>query len=124
MRRSNIKVGLTVAAMVLHCSAAFAESSGDVRKGQKLFVHTGCYECHGYAGQGALATGPRIARTALPLQAFTMALRSPPSDMPPYESAILSDADAADIFAYLQSLPVPPDPNSLSLPDAKFRWAP
>jgi mono/diheme cytochrome c family protein len=105
--------------MALSFGATLAASSGDASKGQRLFANTGCYECHGYAGQGALATGPRIARTELPLEAFTMALRSPASDMPPYETAILPDAAAADIYAYLQSLPVPPDPNSLPLPSPK-----
>src|SRR5262249_60668164 len=99
----------------LPCTAASSAPNGDVKKGQQLFVSIGCYECHGYAGQGALATGPRIARTNLPLEAFTMALRSPASDMPPYGEPILSCAEAADIFAYLKSMPAPPDPNSISL---------
>ncbi len=104
-----------ISTAVLPCAAASSASNGDARKGQQLFVSLGCYECHGYAGQGALATGPRIARTDLPLEAFTMALRSPASDMPPYGVSILSDGDAADIFAYLKSLPAPPDPSSISL---------
>jgi ubiquinol-cytochrome c reductase cytochrome c subunit len=97
------------------CLAASSASNGDARRGQQLFVSVGCYECHGYAGQGALATGPRIARTDLPLEVFTMALRSPASDMPPYGVTILSDADAADIFAYLKSMTAPPDPKSIPL---------
>jgi mono/diheme cytochrome c family protein len=99
----------------LPCLTASSASNGDAKKGQQLFESIGCYACHGLAGQGALATGPRIARTDLPLEAFTMALRSPASDMPPYGVLILSDADAADIFAYLKSMPAPPDPNSISL---------
>jgi mono/diheme cytochrome c family protein len=106
---------LMSAAAALQSCAAHAASGGNAGKGQRLFVNTGCYACHGYAGQGALATGPRIARTELPLEAFTMVLRNPASDMPPYEAAILSDADAADILAYLQSLPAPPDPYSVRL---------
>jgi ubiquinol-cytochrome c reductase cytochrome c subunit len=106
---------IIIGTAALPCAAAFSAPDGDAKKGQQLFVILGCYECHGYAGQGALATGPRIARTDLPLEAFTMALRSPASDMPPYGAAILSDADAADILAYLKSMPAPPDPNSISL---------
>jgi mono/diheme cytochrome c family protein len=35
--------------------------------------------------------------------------------MPPYQKAILSDADLADIHAYLQSVPKPPDYKSIPL---------
>ena len=31
------------------------------------------------------------------------------NEMPPYVSAVLSDQDAADIYAYIASLPPPPD---------------
>ena len=55
----------------------------------------------------AIATWPRIARSVLPLEALTMVLRSPASDLPPCGTAILSDGDAADIFAYLQFVPAP-----------------
>jgi ubiquinol-cytochrome c reductase cytochrome c subunit len=110
-----LKSIVNITAAALSCGAAFAASSGDAKHGQQLFVTAGCYECHGYVGQGAMATGPRIARTDLPLEVFTKLLRSPASDMPPYEAAILSDVDVTDIFVYLQSIPNPPDPNSLSL---------
>jgi mono/diheme cytochrome c family protein len=113
VNRSVLIVLPVIAALALPAKAAPAATGGNSSKGQALFVQTGCYACHGYAGQGALATGPRIARTELPLEAFTAALRSPASDMPPYEAAILSDADAADILAYLQSLPAPPSPDPL-----------
>ena len=33
--------------------------------------------------------------------------------MPPYREKVLPNADLADIYAYLQSVPKPPDPNSL-----------
>jgi ubiquinol-cytochrome c reductase cytochrome c subunit len=113
--KSIIRIFALVTALALSIGAALAASSGDARKGRALFEKTGCYECHGYVGQGALATGPKVARTELPLEAFTMALRSPASDMPPYEAGILSDGDAADIFAYLQSLPAPAKPDPLLL---------
>jgi hypothetical protein len=35
--------------------------------------------------------------------------------MPPYKEAILSDQEAADIVAYLASLPRPPDHKSIPL---------
>jgi ubiquinol-cytochrome c reductase cytochrome c subunit len=67
----------------------------------------GCFQCHGTVGQGGRVTGPRIARTELPFAAFLNQLRNPSNEMPPYEVKILSNGDAANIYAYLQSLPAP-----------------
>jgi hypothetical protein len=35
--------------------------------------------------------------------------------MPPYRAAVLSDAEAADIFAFIQSLPAPSPVESIPL---------
>jgi cytochrome c len=35
--------------------------------------------------------------------------------MPPYEPVVLSDKDAADIYAFLGTIPKPPDPKSVPL---------
>ena len=35
--------------------------------------------------------------------------------MPPYEAAILSNQDAADIYAYLRQMPAPRDPYTIPL---------
>jgi mono/diheme cytochrome c family protein len=88
---------------------------GNVARGKTLYGDVGCYACHGLAGQGAQATGPRLSRTQLPFVAFLSVLRHPLNQMPPYESAVLPDQDVADIFAYMQQLPAPRDPNSIPL---------
>jgi hypothetical protein len=36
-------------------------------------------------------------------------------EMPPYTAKVVSDQDLADIYAFLQSLPRPPDPKSIRL---------
>jgi mono/diheme cytochrome c family protein len=89
--------------------------AGNAEHGKILYRETGCYQCHGLAGQGALMTGPRVSRTELPLDAFVNQLRHPVNQMPPYEAAIVSDRDAADIYAYLRQMPTPPDANSIPL---------
>jgi cytochrome c len=33
--------------------------------------------------------------------------------MPPYETAVLSDQDAADLYAYVRKMPAPRDPKSI-----------
>jgi len=48
-----------------------------------------------------------LAKTALPAEAFVAYIRDPPNNMPAYAAAVLPDTAAADIYAYLQSLPGP-----------------
>ena len=93
---------------------AFAQDA-NVDNGKKLFNSVGCYQCHGYAGQGSNFSGPRVSRTQLPLEGFLHQLRQPLNQMPPYEAAVLSDKDAGDIYAYIKSMPAPPDPKSVPL---------
>jgi mono/diheme cytochrome c family protein len=88
---------------------------GNVENGKTLYAQTGCYQCHGQAGQGAPATGPRVSRTELPFEGFLDQLRRPSNQMPPYEAAVLSDQAAADIYAYVRQMPAPRDPSSIPL---------
>ena len=83
-------------------SAQEAAPAGSADTGKVTF-NKACYTCHGTTGQGAAATGPRIGPTALPYSAFLHQVRDPRSQMVPFPSAILSDQDVADIYAYLQS---------------------
>ena len=82
-------------------------SAASIANGKRLFEAKACYECHGWRGQGGLA-GVRLAQTKLNLQGFRNILRNPPpSNMPPYRSAVLTDQEVADLFAYIQSFPAP-----------------
>ncbi len=102
---------MLAAAVALLPAVAVAQSpapAGDVASGAQLYAADGCYECHGRAGQGARPTGPRLARTQMPFDAFTQQLRHPSDEMPPYTQIVLSDKDAADLYAYLESVPAPP----------------
>jgi hypothetical protein len=58
-------------------------------------------------------TGPRLAPDPIPFEALSAFVRSTSRQMPPYRVKILSDADLADIYAYLQSIPKPPDAKTL-----------
>jgi len=85
-----------------------ARADGDAQKGNAAFVSHGCWECHGFDGQGGEdSNGKVIARTPLPLDAFVSFVRNTNGEMPPFREAIISDAELADIYAYLQSLPQP-----------------
>ena len=94
--------------------APAALAAGSAEKGKAAFVKHGCWQCHGYVGQGGV-TGPRLAQTQLSVEAMSAFVRNTRGGMPPYQKAILSDADIADIHAYLQSVPKPPDYKSIQL---------
>jgi mono/diheme cytochrome c family protein len=89
------------------CVWAQDPPKGDAANGRKVYLADGCYQCHGRVGQGGLMTGaaPVLAQTKMPFAAFRRQLRNPINDMPPYPENLLSEKEAADIFAYLQSLP-------------------
>jgi len=89
--------------------------SGDTKNGRRIYTSYGCYECHGYVGQGSAATGPRLAPDPIPFAAYTRYVREPRGDMPPYTAKVVSDQELADIYAFLQSLPLPPTVESIPL---------
>ena len=74
--------------------------------GKKLFLKNGCYECHGTVGQGG--TGPRLAPKPLAAAALTAYVRKPGGAMPPYSAKVMTDAEVADIRAYLATIAEPP----------------
>jgi len=91
-----------------------AQAAGSAEKGKAAFVQHGCWQCHGYVGQGGV-TGPKLAPNPMPLETMSIFVRNSKGAMPPYQKPILSDADLADIHAYLQSLPKAPDYKTIPL---------
>ena len=77
--------------------------SGDsaVARGEALYVSEGCATCHGLAGRGA-PVGPPIAGTKL--STLQQRVREGPAGMPRFSTDALTDAQLADIEAYLQSV--------------------
>ena len=100
-------------------SAQSTAPAGDAQHGRTEFIAQGCYECHGYVGQGTghrgagQSPGPMLAPAPVPYAAFIKQLRTPRLMMPPYSPTILSDKDAADIYAYLESIPARPDASQI-----------
>ena len=95
-------------------SGAAAAPAGDADAGKKLYVSYGCWQCHGYEGQGG-AAGPRLAPRPLPYAGFSRYVRRPMNQMPPYTEKVVSDADLASIYAFLQSRPAPKPVESIPL---------
>jgi mono/diheme cytochrome c family protein len=97
------------AALSLFAASAWADDSpaGNAENGKRIFIADGCFMCHGRAGEGGAFNypAPPLAQIELPVESFQAFLREPPNDMPAYSTAVLSDQEAADIHAFLRSLP-------------------
>lgn len=92
-----------------------AAPTGNAEAGKKLFVSYGCYQCHGYEAQGSNATGPRLGPRPMAFAAFSKYVRQPSGQMPPYTIKVASDADLANIYAFVQSRPAPAAASSIPL---------
>jgi mono/diheme cytochrome c family protein len=104
--------------------AAFATAApaqdappGNVENGKRVYLATGCFTCHGRAGQGGGYNQPvpSLAKTEMPYEGFKFQLRSPAKDMPAYAEVVMTDQQIADIFAFVQSLPRKRDPKDFPL---------
>lgn len=119
IRTAGLAVLAPAVAVLFAASVAFAqdEPKGDAARGKQLYLSTGCYECHGRAGQGGAFNGPApaLAQTLLPLIAFRAQLRSPYGDMPPYAASVMPDGAVADIFAYVRGLPGAKSPKDIAI---------
>ena len=110
-----VRFGLVaMAASLLVSGPAMAASA---ENGKVAFVKNGCWQCHGFEGQGSVATsgGRVIAKTQLPFEAFKAFVRNSNGEMPPFREQMLSDTDLADIYAYLESLPAPQPTSEIPL---------
>jgi mono/diheme cytochrome c family protein len=103
-------IALAATALSFNLPRAAADDevkAGDPVKGKRLYLADGCFECHGRAGQGGRFNypTPALAQIELPVDSFIAFLRAAPNDMPAFSADVLSDQDAADIHAYLLTLP-------------------
>jgi ubiquinol-cytochrome c reductase cytochrome c subunit len=106
-----MKYLLIAATLALSNTAAAA---GNADKGKNAYVQHGCWQCHGFVGQGGV-TGPKLAPNPMPVEAMNAFVRNSNRAMPPYQKAVLSDSDLADIHAYLQTIPAGKDYKSIPL---------
>jgi mono/diheme cytochrome c family protein len=102
----GVLVGLTSLAAQTQPAPA-AAPAGNAEAGKKAYNSYGCYQCHGFEGQGSSATGPRLGPRPLPYAIFSRYVRRPTGQMPLYTEKVLPDADLSNIHAYLTSRPAP-----------------
>jgi len=102
-----------VLSLLLVAVSAGASEPAKSHADRDVYVAYGCYQCHGYEGQGGgVYGGPRIAPRVWPFAAFAAQLRRPrgsPLPMPAFSPAILKEDDLKKIYNYLLSIrePVP-----------------
>ena len=106
MPRVKLPKFVLAVAVVIACGTAAAQvvPRGDELNGKRIYTAYGCYQCHGYQGQGSNA-GSRLAPNPVPYAAFAYQVRQPRVRMPAYSLKIVSDRELADIYAYLQTIP-------------------
>jgi mono/diheme cytochrome c family protein len=103
----------------LAAAAAHAQGTalaGNAETGKAVFIKAKCFSCHGTVGQGG--PGGRLAPKPVAFPAFRTFVRqgkvnSPATNrnwagMPPFSTKFISDAELADIYAYLMSIAEPP----------------
>ena len=92
-------------------------ASGDAVNGKRLYLASGCFECHGRSGQGGAFNYPvpPLVELEMPVESFLAFLRDAPKDMPTYSISVLSDKDATNIYEFLRSLPGRKPPRDIPL---------
>src|SRR4051812_48394421 len=89
-------------------STATPAITGNLTRGKELFLSNSCYACHGYNAQ--TGNGARLLPLRMNQQVFSLYIRAPKTQgMPAYSTKLISDAQAADIYAYVLSLPKAPE---------------
>ncbi|PYS04643.1 MAG: hypothetical protein DMG12_09620 [Acidobacteria bacterium] len=123
MKTFRFCVSLALAALMIASSIVLAAQNpapasaprGNAENGRMLFAKFGCYECHGREAQGSTATGPRLGPNPIAYNRFIAYIRKPAGEMPPYTAKVVTEQQAADIYAFLQSLPRPPAAETIPL---------
>ena len=109
---SVVVSSVVVAAVVTAAQTPAAPEPGHAPRGKDLYLKYSCYACHGYDGHGG--AGARVVPLAMTVTRFTEYVHNP-RRMPPYTDKVLSDAQLADLFAYIKSLPVSPSADQIPL---------
>jgi ubiquinol-cytochrome c reductase cytochrome c subunit len=101
-----MKTLLGALALAFASTAAQAQTpAGDADRGKGLYMKNMCWTCHGTVGQGGdRGSGPRIAYDVWPYAGFAQQVRRPRESMPRYDAKFLSDAELADIYAFVASV--------------------
>ena len=107
--------GVLVASIVgsfVALSAQTPAPASNAQSGKDLYLKLSCYACHGYDGHGG--AGARLVPMRMNQAGFALYIRNP-RQMPPYTAKVLSDQQAADLWAYIKSMPESPSADKIPL---------
>ena len=93
---------------------AWAQDVPSAERGGETYMRVGCYQCHGTDGKGSDA-GTALTPDPLPPDALANFIRFSPGRMPVYPEEVLSDAEIADIVAWLETVPPPPAADDIAI---------
>ncbi len=99
--------------LAMATSLSFAQDPS-AERGEDTYMRVGCYQCHGTDGKGSDA-GTALTPDPLPPEALANFIRYSPGRMPVYPEEVLSDAEIEDIVAWLETVPPPPEPDSIAI---------
>jgi ubiquinol-cytochrome c reductase cytochrome c subunit len=102
----SASVRTATALSALLCTLIFSTGTAlaDPAKGRELYIKNGCWQCHGFVGQGGI-TGPKLAPDTKPFEFINVFIRHTNGPMPKYSEKILSKEDLGEIHSYLASIP-------------------
>jgi ubiquinol-cytochrome c reductase cytochrome c subunit len=114
MKSQNFLTSLVIVAGLMGMPVQAQSDLAAAEKGKTAFVQNGCWQCHGFSGQGGVA-GAKLAPEPKPLEFYNVFVRYSNGPMPPYSEKVLSNQDLSDIHAYLKSIPKGLDYKSIPL---------
>ena len=98
--------------LVLFLYGPIINSTTNNESGASLYLDHGCYACHGYNGSGRYPIANNVSGIMSSEPLFTIFLRlradlnpmTPTNSMPNYSEAVISDQQAQDLYAYINTL--------------------
>lgn len=78
-------------------------AAGDAAYGEQVYHRVACAECHGENGQGS--DGPPLLKLKITFPDFVHWVRNASNGMDPQPPAVVSDAELADIYAFIGASP-------------------
>ena len=101
-----MRIAILLAAMLLAGASAAQDKAppGSAERGKKLFIELNCHSCHGTHAQGGGRGSEPPVPLGYPWAGFLGQMRKPRQDMPAYEEKLVSNQEAADLYAYFASI--------------------
>ena len=109
-----LAAALVVPLFAQQAAPALNLPAGDVKRGETLYLKTGCWECHGYTG--ATGSGAPLVNSILNASGFVNYLRNPRTpQMPLYSAKVINDQEGADLYAYIKTFKKPAEAKDIPL---------